>query len=546
MQIRRELTPEQLRLINEMWREYQGTGTWPVARVVHSRIKGRQEAKRLLGEIGGQIVFEVRESSPGNRYALTIIGVLMTEQGLAYAALLAQYLTFLREQFHVQPSRYDFSGKEVAEGLKLSDDQTKTLGTLVSVSGFFGSFGGGQNDWIFRVPDMIEDLPPDGPLDKPLEVILLQRCPASRRVFVEDNLIHLSAPINLDLLQDAEPGALNSPIVTVDALKRRYQVFVSSTYEDLKEERQHVIQALLETKCIPTGMELFPAASVEQWELIKRVIQECDYYMVIVAGRYGTVKEGISFTEKEFDYAFEIGKSIIGFYHRDPMALSGTKLETSDAGREKLLAFTQKVRKRLCRAWNSPAELGSAVKSAILSELETNQKPGWIRAENVPTSDIVEKLKQQIVDLEEKLKEKKVSKKSGGLPDGAESFVIPLTVLYDFTKRKDEDGILRSIANKKIAHEMQMTWDQFIVFLEDRLEYAAGTSQLKRGLETEICGKVSEFMAQHTGESNPVYDCSVDGLYFERMLKTLMAKKLVKMHSRGGFYENLWELYIRA
>jgi hypothetical protein len=49
-----------------------------------------------------------------------------------------------------------------------------------------------------------------------------------------------------------------------DPLRRRYKVFVSSTYQDLMEERRHVIQALLESKCIPSGMELFPAASLDQ------------------------------------------------------------------------------------------------------------------------------------------------------------------------------------------------------------------------------------------------------------------------------------------
>jgi Domain of unknown function (DUF4062) len=46
----------------------------------------------------------------------------------------------------------------------------------------------------------------------------------------------------------------------------------------LREERQHAIQALLESKCIPSGMELFPAASTSQWDLIQRVIDDCDYY----------------------------------------------------------------------------------------------------------------------------------------------------------------------------------------------------------------------------------------------------------------------------
>jgi len=50
-------------------------------------------------------------------------------------------------------------------------------------------------------------------------------------------------------------------------MDKRYQVFVSSTYADLREERG---------KGIPSGMELFPAADEEQWAFIKRVIDDCD------------------------------------------------------------------------------------------------------------------------------------------------------------------------------------------------------------------------------------------------------------------------------
>ncbi len=72
-------------------------------------------------------------------------------------------------------------------------------------------------------------------------------------------------------------------------IDRRYQVFVSSTFEDLIEERREVTQALLELDCIPSGMELFPAADNDQWTLIKKVIDDCDYYVMISAGRYGSV-----------------------------------------------------------------------------------------------------------------------------------------------------------------------------------------------------------------------------------------------------------------
>jgi hypothetical protein len=94
-------------------------------------------------------------------------------------------------------------------------------------------------------------------------------------------------------------------------IDRRYQVFVSSTYQDLEEERREIIQALLELDCIPSGMELFPAANDDQWTLIKRVIDDCDYYIVVVAGRYGSVSEdGLSYTEKEYRYALEKSREL--------------------------------------------------------------------------------------------------------------------------------------------------------------------------------------------------------------------------------------------
>jgi Domain of unknown function (DUF4062) len=67
-----------------------------------------------------------------------------------------------------------------------------------------------------------------------------------------------------------------------------YQVFVSSTYSDLQDERKHVSETLAKAGYIPAGTELFPASNQEQLEFIKRVIDRSDYYVVIVAGKYGS------------------------------------------------------------------------------------------------------------------------------------------------------------------------------------------------------------------------------------------------------------------
>jgi hypothetical protein len=75
-----------------------------------------------------------------------------------------------------------------------------------------------------------------------------------------------------------------------------YQVFVSSTFSDLEDERRQVSQTLAKAGYISSGMELFPATDMQQPEFIKRIIDRCDYYVVIVGGKYGSLAEdGVSF-----------------------------------------------------------------------------------------------------------------------------------------------------------------------------------------------------------------------------------------------------------
>ncbi|WP_214629728.1 DUF4062 domain-containing protein [Paenibacillus agaridevorans] len=133
-------------------------------------------------------------------------------------------------------------------------------------------------------------------------------------------------------------------------MEKRYQVFISSTYQDLIEERQEVMQALLELDCIPSGMELFPAANDDQWSLIKKVIEDSDYYMVIIGGRYGSIgPEGISYTEMEYHYAVSCGKPVIAFLHKSPGELPANRTERTQENIVKLEQFRMLAEKKLVK-----------------------------------------------------------------------------------------------------------------------------------------------------------------------------------------------------
>ena len=149
-------------------------------------------------------------------------------------------------------------------------------------------------------------------------------------------------------------------------MDRRYQVFLSSTYDDLKEERLEVIKALLELDCIPCGMEYFPAASEETWSYIKSLIDDCDYYVVIIGGRYGSLTpDGIGFTQREYEYALSKGVPTIAFLHAAPNDLPVKKTEETDEGKKKLAEFVKMIETKLCKKWKNADELGAVVSRSL-------------------------------------------------------------------------------------------------------------------------------------------------------------------------------------
>jgi nucleoside 2-deoxyribosyltransferase len=102
-------------------------------------------------------------------------------------------------------------------------------------------------------------------------------------------------------------------------MKKKLQVFVSSTFEDLKEERQAAVSTILESGHIPAGMELFSATDQTQKEVIKKWIDESDVYMLILGGRYGSIDpdSGTSYTEWEYNYATETEKPLFAVVIND-------------------------------------------------------------------------------------------------------------------------------------------------------------------------------------------------------------------------------------
>jgi hypothetical protein len=194
-------------------------------------------------------------------------------------------------------------------------------------------------------------------------------------------------------------------------MDKKYQIFVSSTYRDLEEERRKVIEQILNLGHIPVGMELFQAGDETQWGYIQKRIVECDYYIVLVAERYGSEGPGgQSYTEMEYLFACD---------HRIPVAAflldeSSRKLWPSEKvefeKKEKVDAFRNLCQSKMCRFWKNGDDLSAKVVTSLWGLIESNPRVGWVRADSVASQEAIDEittLSKERRDLQEELKKLK-------------------------------------------------------------------------------------------------------------------------------------------
>ncbi|MBK6942941.1 MAG: DUF4062 domain-containing protein [Planctomycetes bacterium] len=254
-------------------------------------------------------------------------------------------------------------------------------------------------------------------------------------------------------------------------MDRRFQVFVSSTFRDLQDERQQVMQALLELDCMPSGMELFPASDESKWTLITRVIDDCDYYLVIIGGRYGSVDaDGISFTEREYDYAVKAKIPVLAFLHNDPDAIPAGRSELDRAAREKLDAFRAKAETRICKHWRTPEELGGVVSRSLIQMIKLQPREGWVRARFASSPEELQKLRSKIDDLTAKLEAARTEPPADALrmAQGAQVF----RVRYKLTSGKER--------------VVDLSWDSIFACLGPTMFDEASEVDLVKTLDNRI------------------------------------------------------------
>jgi len=313
-------------------------------------------------------------------------------------------------------------------------------------------------------------------------------------------------------------------------MDKRYQVFVSSTYTDLQDERQAVTKTLMSLDCIPAGMEMFGAFDEDQWDFIQRVIDDCDYYLLIIAGRYGSMtEEGISFTEMEYKYAIEKDIPVIAMLHENPEEISVKKSDTTPELMTKLNEFREHVSDgRLVDFWKTPDDLAGKVAVSLSRTMKLKPAVGWVRADKAANEDILIDINGLRKDKDELLSQVQKLQKELATQTPEVENIAHLDETYTVTGEYFE-----TYYKRYSTWSVEVSWKDIFSLVAPYLIEHPNDITVKSKLQSDLFK-----LSKHSGRSPEINDQIYKTISLQ--LKALSLVTIARNQTVGGGYGVFW------
>jgi hypothetical protein len=166
-------------------------------------------------------------------------------------------------------------------------------------------------------------------------------------------------------------------------------------------ERAAIQKALRRAGYFVAGMEDFTASPIDIWDFITELIDDSDYYLLVIAGKYGTLfpNSKMSFTEKEYRYALERQKPCVALIHDQPGIIQAqhTDMGTKGKSLQKFREFVASNNSASGR-WHNLEGLPNEALAAIRNAERSCPGVGWVRADK--NQEEIDRLKNQLHEFE--------------------------------------------------------------------------------------------------------------------------------------------------
>ncbi|MDR0878454.1 MAG: DUF4062 domain-containing protein [Treponema sp.] len=162
-------------------------------------------------------------------------------------------------------------------------------------------------------------------------------------------------------------------------MTKKYHIFIGTTADDLKLERRELPRIIMELGHIPVSAEYFDASGSNVELLVKKTIEECDYFIALTAYKYSPAGAKTAPLETEYNYAVKAGVPVLALVIDEKARWKASKKETESGLIKKLENFKKKLLSGTHVTWLTAADLRQKAQNLLIQEMNLNPKEGWVR-----------------------------------------------------------------------------------------------------------------------------------------------------------------------
>lgn len=241
-------------------------------------------------------------------------------------------------------------------------------------------------------------------------------------------------------------------------LDKRYQVFISTSGQDMQPERIILAQTLVGMGFFSWGLEQRTPLSTA---FARRQIDDCDYVVILLGSQYGEQSvSGVGYMHLEYIYAVSKQKPVIVFMHDDPDSRDESLHDAKPELREKFKEFRKLLQSEVDQVftYRTLRDLEMAVRLNMPQMLERYPVTGWVRPQNTQAlHDEIDELKAKIAQMEA----------DAGKSEPDPFLTLPKVSMhevfaFEYRMHAYQDGNFKELKVQK-----KLTWAELLVILGD-------------------------------------------------------------------------------
>ena len=159
----------------------------------------------------------------------------------------------------------------------------------------------------------------------------------------------------------------------------KYHIFIGSTLDDLKNERKELLRIVAELGHVPIVADYLDNSARNSQKLLRKIIEECDYFIALVAHKYSAKDGNESPLISECHIAANSGVPVLAFIIDEKARWKPIKKEKNADFIGKLDDFKVMLMRGPFETWHNTPDLCQKAQYLLLQEFYINSRPGWIK-----------------------------------------------------------------------------------------------------------------------------------------------------------------------